>query len=188
MTPVQQIARLLASKLARLSVPRLSKALPDNLSLANQARQGAFPSQHKKPGQVHASRDAPTQVAKDTACGIEVLEHLYATQYMAPGALCCFAGRTLPAAPQPRPGPRQGSGTTALAVPEGAQQQQQQQRQQEPEHEPPALFTHALHLRFQSLQARRALSSCGSRMLHGCLQGASRSMSIARRLCCIQTA
>ena len=68
---------------------------------------------------------------------------------MAPGTLCCFAGRILPAESQAGPGPSQGPGRTALAMAEGYQQQQQDE-----ENELPAAFTHALHLRFQSVQAR----------------------------------
>lgn len=73
--------------------------------------------------------------------GLAVLEHLYATQYYAPGALCCFAGRIPPAPPRLKPGPSRGGSRPADASPADVQERQQ------------TAYTHALHLRFQSLQA-----------------------------------
>ncbi len=71
-----------------------------------------------------------------------MLESLYATQYMAPGTLCCFAGRITAASPRLKRGAsRAGSALDPADFPEAEPPPQ------------PTDYTHALHLRFQSLQA-----------------------------------
>ena len=98
------------------------------------------------------------QVSGEGADGRAVLESLYATQYMAPGTLCCFAGRIPAASPRLKPGASRTGGVLAPAdYPETG-----------PPLQPAAEYTHALHLRFQSLQASLrlpapALNQGGSR-------------------------
>jgi len=94
------------------------------------------------------------QVSGEGADGRAVLESLYATQYMAPGTPCCFAGRIPAASPRLKRGAsRAGSALDPADCPEAAT--------------PPQLaeYTHALHLRFQNLQAGLRLPT--SALNHG---------------------